>query len=159
MDGLLRHCRGKVGSSPTVHHSEHPSFTARVQGDSHSFASLVMDDHSHFWHQTLDSGPFVVLSASFFFSGSVFVSGAFLASISCLLRIMYTVTKHRKAPTSKKNWRPRYLWCENTINKGRKGFSVCTKQKKKHPQAPRKLQAWGWAARAELAPLSCNLGS
>lgn len=37
-----------MGSSPIVHHSEHPSFTARVQGDSHSFASLGMDDNSHF---------------------------------------------------------------------------------------------------------------
>lgn len=148
----------KVGSSPIVHPSEHPSFTVRVQGDSHSFASLGMDDNSHFRHQTLDSGPFVVLSVSFFFSGSVFVSGTFLASISCLLRIIYTVAKHRKAPTSKKNWRPRYLWCGNTISQGRKGFAVCTKHQNPTSPGTQKTMSMGMGCSGRAGPTQLQAG-
>lgn len=103
-------------------------------GDSHGFTSPDTDCNSHFWCHTLDSGTFMEFPASFSFSGSAFVSAALLASLSCRLRITYTVTKHRKAPTSKKNWRPRYLWRGNTINQGSKGVPVCTQHQ--HPRSP-----------------------
>lgn len=108
--------------TPSIRPSQ---FKCRVY--SHGFNSPDADCSSHFWYHTLDSGLFVEFSASFSFSGSAFVSAALLVSFSCRLRITYTVTKHRKAPTSKKNWRPRYLWCRNRIDQGSKDAPMCNK--------------------------------
>lgn len=117
----------RLGSSPIVHHSKHPSFTVQALGDSHGFTSLDMDCKSHFRCHTLDSGLFMELPDSFSFSGSAVVSAVLWASLSCRLRITYTVTKHRKVHTSKKNWRPRNLWYGNKINQESEGVPLCTK--------------------------------
>lgn len=88
-----------------------------------------MDCNSHFWCHTLDSGLFMELPDSFSFSGSAVVSAVLWASLSCRLRITYTVTKHRKVHTSKKNWRPRNLRYGNKTDQESEGVPMCTKHR------------------------------
>lgn len=109
------HPTGRSGSSPRVHHPKHAQLGCGlidVASPPQNGSQVTSRCH------TLDSGLFMEFPASFSFSGSAFVSSAWLACLSCLLRITYTATKQRKAPTSKKNCSPRYLWGANTAGQG-----------------------------------------
>lgn len=105
-----------IREQPQIHHSEPPPCT--VQGCADPWGSTPRSRAQHnspFSCHTLDSGLFMEFPVSFSFSGSAFVCWACLASLSCLLRIRYTAPKHRKAPTSKKNCSPRYLWVQTWV--------------------------------------------
>lgn len=108
-----QHCR-KSSSQPVEQEAAPGSITPSIH-PSQLGCGLIQGPQSTLHCHTLDSRLFVDFPASFSFSGSAL---SWLASLSCFLRIRCMAPKHRKAPTSKKNCSPRYLWGADSAGQG-----------------------------------------